>query len=72
MSAPPAQTTPSAPKSAESTLAHARVYIQNNMKTQAIAILKELLKDYPESEQAASARELLEQLDPAEYPPKKK
>ena len=72
MSAPPAQTTPSAPKSAESTLAHARVYIQNNMKTQAIAILKELLKDYPESEQAATARQLLEQLDPAEYPPKKK
>ncbi len=66
MSALPAQTAPSAPKSAEQALAHARVYIQNNMKTQAIAILKELLKDYPESEQAATARQLLEQLDPAE------
>jgi TolA-binding protein len=42
------------------------------MKTQAIAILKKLIEDYPKSEEAATARQLLEQLDPAEYPPKKK
>jgi S1-C subfamily serine protease len=62
----------SEPESAESSLAHAQMYIQNDMKTQAIAILEKLIEDYPKSEEAASARKLLEQLDPAEYPPKKK
>jgi S1-C subfamily serine protease len=69
---PSAPADSSEPESAEQALTHARMYIQNNMKTKAIAILKKLIEDYPKSEEAASARELLEQLDPAEYPPKKK
>ena len=57
---------------AEQMLARARLYIQNNMKTQAVPILKQLIEDYPKSEQADTARELLGKIDPAEYPPKKK
>jgi len=70
MPAAPAETREPAP--AAQALARARMYIQNDMKAKAVDILKELIKDYPKSEQAAAALELLEKLAPAEYPPKKK
>jgi S1-C subfamily serine protease len=60
------------PAPAEQALARAQMYLQNNMRTKAVDILKELIKDYPKSEQAAAALELLETLAPDEYPPKKK
>jgi S1-C subfamily serine protease len=70
MPAAPAETREPAP--AAQALARARMYIQNDLKAKAVDILKELIKDYPKSEQAAAARQLLEELAPAEYPPKKK
>ena len=53
-------------------LTRAKMYIQNDLKAKAVDILKQLIEDYPKSEQAAAALELLEKLAPAEYPPKKK
>jgi len=60
------------PDPAEQALVRARMYMQNNMSSKAIDILKGLLKNFPESKQAVTARQLLEELAPAEYPPKKK
>jgi len=69
---PPVPTDTREPDLAEQALKRARMYIQNNLKAKAVDILKELIADYPKSEQAATALELLEKLAPAEYPPKKK
>jgi len=68
---PPAPTEAGNSSPAKSLLNKARMYAQNNMKSKAIPILEEILKKHGDSDQAKEARELLQRLDPARYPPKK-